>query len=158
MAICGIDGVKIPMMDNKRRLKTGELICNRHWKEAGLGFTDIPKDLTLGDIKARLNAIDRGAEKLGVPELSKSDKKTLAYLSSKHLESLDSNSLKSIEHISNQLTGSGLTQAGIALSFSGTAADRLSLNFQNALVEQNWIIMRQNQQIIDLLKENNKND
>ncbi|KRN01432.1 hypothetical protein FD13_GL001023 [Levilactobacillus senmaizukei DSM 21775 = NBRC 103853] len=87
--------------------------------------------------------------------MTKDDIKAFGYLSSKHLENLDSNSFESVKHISNQLAGSGLTQAGIALGFTGNAADRLSLNFQNALVEQNWIIIRQNQEIIELLKKNN---
>ncbi|WP_061777159.1 hypothetical protein [Levilactobacillus senmaizukei] len=155
MADCGIDGVKFGFKDSRLKLRTGEFICNKHWKQAGFGLTDSPKEYSLDEIKERLQNIQTLETEHSKGKVTKDDIKAFGYLSSKHLENLDSNSFESVKHISNQLAGSGLTQAGIALGFTGNAADRLSLNFQNALVEQNWIIIRQNQEIIELLKKNN---
>lgn len=160
MAICGIDGEKVPMMDTKRKLKSGESICNKHWKQAGLSFTDNPKEFTLADIQQRLASVENFAEKVtpNSENVSAEDAQTYGYLANKGLTDLDPDSMDSVKRISKELTGSGVTRTGIALSFTGNATDRLSLNFQNALVEQNWILIKQNQQIIELLKKDKKGD
>ncbi|WP_125580877.1 hypothetical protein [Levilactobacillus cerevisiae] len=150
MAICGIDGEKIPMMDTKRKLKSGEAICSNHWKTAGFTLTDRPKDYTLNDVEARLNALVKELD--GGNELSKSDSKALGYLASKHLSKLSPDALDAAKHISADLAGNGLIKAGMTLSMTN-AADQVKVSYLSALVEQNWIIMQQNQEIIDLMKK-----
>jgi len=152
MAVCGIDNEKVPMMDTKRKLKTGESICSKHWKQAGLGLTDNPKDYSLADIQQRLGNAATVADQRGVNELPTDDAKALGYLSSKHLSNLSPDALDAAKQISSDLTANNLIKNGMALSLSN-AADQAKVTYLSALVEQNWIIMQQNQQIIELKKK-----
>lgn len=58
---------------------------------------------------------------------------------------------QNIKKIRTDLAGNGLIKAGVA--FGGSATERAQLGYLSALVEQNWILMRQNELIIRLLDE-----
>lgn len=152
MAVCGVDNVKVPMMDTKRKLQSGEYICAKHWKQAGFGLTDNPKNYTLTDVQQRMNNAAVVADQLGIDELPKNDAEALNYLSSKHLSNLSPDALDAAKAISKDLVGNDLLKGGMALSLSN-AADQATVSYLSALVEQNWIIMQQNQQIIELMKK-----
>jgi|GEM_PF-1130127 len=56
---------------------------------------------------------------------------------------------QSIKKIRNDMAGNGLLKAGLA--FGGSATERAQLGYLSALVEQNWVLMRQNELLIDAL-------
>ncbi|HGI4981335.1 TPA: hypothetical protein ACJS04_001023 [Streptococcus agalactiae] len=56
----------------------------------------------------------------------------------------------------NDLAGNGFFKAGMALSFA-KAEEQAKVTYLSALVEQNWILISQNQEILDELKKINNN-
>ena len=68
------------------------------------------------------------------------------------LTGLTGEDLASVKTIANELMGTGLMEAGTALTFSTKTEDRLQICYQRALVEQNWIIIRKLCEISDKLK------
>ncbi len=56
---------------------------------------------------------------------------------------------QSIRKIRSEMTGNGLLKAG--LTFGGSVTERATLGYLSALVEQNWILMRQNELLINSL-------
>lgn len=57
------------------------------------------------------------------------------------LSELDQQDLESVKAITNSLMGNSLIELGTALQ--GNTADSAKMSFLRALVEQNWIIIRQ---------------
>ena len=57
---------------------------------------------------------------------------------------------EAVKKIASDLAGAGLMKAGVALSF-GKAEDQLKIGYLSALVEQNWIMIRQLDKIASLL-------
>ncbi|PKQ19178.1 MAG: hypothetical protein CVT66_11440 [Actinobacteria bacterium HGW-Actinobacteria-6] len=55
-----------------------------------------------------------------------------------------------VRAIASTLAGSGMFAAGSLLS--GNSADAFKLNLAKAQIEQNWILIRQNEEIIRLLQ------
>lgn len=53
---------------------------------------------------------------------------------------------QNIRKVRSELMGNGLLKAG--LTFGGSVTERAHLGYLSALVEQNWILMRQNELII----------
>lgn len=58
------------------------------------------------------------------------------------LSNVDSKDIQSIKNIINDLAGNGLIKAGMAFSFA-KAEEQAKVSYLSALVEQNWIIIRQ---------------
>ncbi len=58
------------------------------------------------------------------------------------LENVNVKDAESIQKILSDLKGSGAMKTGIALSF-GKAEEQVKIAYLSALVEQNWIIIRQ---------------
>lgn len=56
---------------------------------------------------------------------------------------------QSVKKIRNEMTGSGLLKVGLALG--GSTTERATLGYLSALVEQHWILMRQNELLIGVL-------
>lgn len=56
---------------------------------------------------------------------------------------------QSVKKIRNEMAGNGLLKAG--LTFGGSVTERATLGYLSALVEQNWILMRQNELMIEAL-------
>lgn len=57
----------------------------------------------------------------------------------------------SVRKIRSDMAGNGLIKAGA--TFSGSATERAALGYYSALVEQNWILIRQNELIIRYLEQ-----
>lgn len=81
--------------------------------------------------------------------MSKADK----YLAKRGLESLDTDVQKQVNNISAVLAGNGLMKMGTLLTGSGK--DSAELGYLSALVEQNWIIIKQQDEVIKLMKKGN---
>jgi hypothetical protein len=58
---------------------------------------------------------------------------------------------QSIKKIRQEMRGNGLIKAGI--TFGGSATERATLSYLSALVEQNWVLMRQNELMISSLEK-----
>lgn len=87
---------------------------------------------------------------------AKPDKKAQKYLEKKGLENLESNVDPQVKQIAADLAGNGLMKAGLALSFA-KAEEQAKLGYLSAQVEQNWIIIKQQDEILKELKKlNNK--
>lgn len=68
-------------------------------------------------------------------------RKTQAMLEKYGLEYLDPKDMESVRNIGNALMGNNLIELGTALSGSGV--DVAKMSYLRALIEQNWIIIRQ---------------
>ena len=68
-------------------------------------------------------------------------RKTQAMMEKYGLEYLDQKDLESVRNIGYALMGNGMIEFGTALSGSGV--DVAKMSYLRALVEQNWIIIRQ---------------
>ena len=71
----------------------------------------------------------------------KAARKTQAMLEKYGLEYLDSKDVESVRNIGNALMGNGMIEFGTILS--GGGVDVAKMSYLRALVEQNWIIIRQ---------------
>ena len=58
------------------------------------------------------------------------------------LEELDEKDLVILKRIATDLAGNGLLKAGMALSFA-KAEEQAKVTYLSALVEQNWVVVRQ---------------
>lgn len=76
----------------------------------------------------------------------KQDRKNKDLLAKYGLETVNDKDLESIRNIINDLMGNGLIKTGMALSFA-KAEEQAKVSYLSALVEQNWIIIRQLDQI-----------
>lgn len=84
------------------------------------------------------------------PKISKAQ----IYLEERGVTNLSEESFVQVEKVINDLSGNGLIKTGMALSFA-KAEEQAKVSYLSALVEQNWILISQNQQIIDELKKLN---
>lgn len=82
------------------------------------------------------------------------EEKTEDYLAARGVKGLSKDSYEQVRRIANEMFGNGLLKAGLIFSFNN-GADQAKLSYLSALVEQNWILINQNQQIIDELKKLN---
>jgi hypothetical protein len=82
------------------------------------------------------------------------EEKTEAYLEARGVKGLSQDSYAQVQRIADEMAGNGLIKAGLALSFN-SGVDQTKLSYLSALVEQNWLLINQNQQIIDELKKLN---
>lgn len=82
------------------------------------------------------------------------NEKTEDYLAARGVKGLSKDSYEQVQRIAAEMAGNGLLKAGLALSFNN-GVDQAKLSYLSALVEQNWILINQNQQIIDELKKLN---
>lgn len=85
-----------------------------------------------------------------INQLSKSERKSLAYLAKRNLNKLSPDTYKQVEDITTQIAGNRLMLLGLGLQGS---VDSLTPSYLAAILEQNWILIRQNEQIIELLKD-----
>ena len=76
----------------------------------------------------------------------KQERKNQELLAKYGLENMTDKDLESIRNIINDLMGNGLFKTGMALSFA-KAEEQAKVTYLSALVEQNWIIIRQLDQI-----------
>lgn len=95
-----------------------------------------------------------GGEKLSREEKQK--QKIQKYLSQRGIDNLNEKSNVQVRCVINDLAGNGFFKAGMALSFA-KAEEQAKVTYLSALVEQNWILISQNQEILDELKKINNN-
>lgn len=80
----------------------------------------------------------------GESKEEKQAKKAEALLEKYGLQNLsDPQDLASVKKITNELAGSGFSEAGMKLSMGTKTEDLLKVSYLGAIVEQNWIIIRQ---------------
>lgn len=91
-----------------------------------------------------------GSKKGKEPKKSKAQ----IYLEERGVTNLSEESFVQVEKVINDLAGNGLIKTGMALSLA-KAEEQAKVSYLSALVEQNWILVSQNQQIIDELKKLN---
>lgn len=60
--------------------------------------------------------------------------------------------IESVKKIVNELVGTGMMEAGMKLSMSAKAEDQLQVCYQRAIMEQNFIIIRQLDRLAHLLE------
>ncbi|EHI70378.1 hypothetical protein ACVRY7_08720 [Streptococcus ictaluri] len=86
----------------------------------------------------------------------KSPKKSMAeiYLEQHGISNLPDKYAEPIKNIVNDLSAQGLGRASLALSFS-KIEEQTKVGYLSTIVKQNWILMDQNQQIINELKKLN---
>ncbi|MGS7070806.1 hypothetical protein ACEN7P_07430 [Streptococcus pyogenes] len=93
----------------------------------------------------------------GGEKLSREEKQNIQkYLSQRGIDNLNEKSNVQIRRVINDLAGNGFFKAGMALSFA-KAEEQVKVTYLSALVEQNWILISQNQEILDELKKINNN-
>lgn len=73
---------------------------------------------------------------------AKEDKQLEKFMKRYQLEDLDEKDLVVLQRIANDLVGNKLFKAGMALTFA-KAEEQAKVTYLSALVEQNWILMRQ---------------
>lgn len=81
-------------------------------------------------------------EKKALKKAQKEQAITEALMQQYGLSEVDAKDKEILLKVVNNLTGMGLMKAGIALSF-GKAADQVTIGYLAAMVEQNFIIIRQ---------------
>ena len=72
------------------------------------------------------------------------------------LNNLDDKYKNAVKNINVELTGTGMMELGNMLSFDEKTAARLNTYYINALIQQNWIIIRQLNDLICSLKSINE--
>lgn len=81
------------------------------------------------------------------------DEKTQKLLDKYELNNLSKEYANAVQQINTELAGSGLVEFGSLLSKDMNASLRVQTQFLNALVQQNWIIIRQLNEINQKLEK-----
>ena len=152
--MCLIDNEKIGMMTNSFKTKDGNVLCVKHAEALGLTPKDVSESST-SDIQSSFNDLMSAMRKFNITDinqLSKNERKSLAYLAKRNLNKLSPDIYKQVEDITTQIAGNRLMLLGLGLQGS---TQSLTPSYLAAILEQNWILIRQNEQIIELLKNNN---
>ena len=82
---------------------------------------------------------------------AKQEEKLQRLLAKYHLENINSVDADAVKEINYELMGTGLLEFGTTLS--GKAEDNVKISYLNTLIKQNWIIIRQ---LDELLKNTKK--
>ena len=72
----------------------------------------------------------------------KQEEKLQKFMERYQLEDLDEKDMKVLQKIATDLTGNSFFKVGMALSFA-KAEEQAKVGYLSALVEQNWMIIRQ---------------
>ena len=85
----------------------------------------------------------------------KAQRKEQEMLQKYRLDTLtDPKDIASVKAIANELIGTGLMETGISLSYDAKTAGRLTVYYLRAIMEQNFIMIRQLDKISNLLDKN----
>lgn len=150
--ICSIDNEKLGLGGTIYKLKDGN-ICSKHAKMTGLTLRDL-KNKTVAEMQELFSETTEIANAFGVSDvkdLPKNQQKVFRYLVNRGLQNLSPEIYKEVEKVVTDLSGTGLMKMGQSLSV-GSTADKLQTAYLSALVEQNWIQMKQNDELINVLK------
>lgn len=82
----------------------------------------------------------------------KQQRKAAALMAKYGLQNLSSEYQDAVKDISTELAGTGLIEFGATLS-GMKSEEQLKVSYLNALIQQNWIIMRQLDEISKLLQK-----
>lgn len=85
---------------------------------------------------------------------NRKEKKAEEYLQARGIDNLDQSYYQQVGRITDEMAGTGLMKAGLALSFAN-AEEQAKLGYLSALVEQNWVLIRQQDEILKELKKLN---
>ena len=147
-AICG----KMVGMANRYRLGDGNYICTDCYRLAGYGMLTKNSDLTLDQVHR-----DMATDPTAIARQEKDAYKARVYLDkfgldfdNYNIDALHARNIESVKEISASLGGSKLYSFGSFLT--GDANQTFLMEMERAQVEQNMILMRQNEEIIRLLK------
>ncbi|WP_314209215.1 hypothetical protein [Vagococcus salmoninarum] len=77
------------------------------------------------------------------------------YLNKRGLKNLDTNVNELVANIIGDMAGNGLFKASMIFSFA-KAEEQAKVTYLSAITEQNWILIKQNDEILKELKRNNK--
>lgn len=78
----------------------------------------------------------------GKSKEEKQEEKLQKFMERYQLEDLDDKDMKVLQRIATDLTGNSFFKVGMALSFA-KAEEQAKVGYLSALVEQNWMIIRQ---------------
>lgn len=81
----------------------------------------------------------------------KREEKLKAIASKYHLENINPKDLEAIKDINSELLGTGMLEFGTLLT--GKAEDNVKISYLNTLIQQNWIIIRQLDEISKKLNQ-----
>lgn len=81
----------------------------------------------------------------------KREEKLKAIASKYHLEDINPKDLEAIKNINSELLGTGMLEFGTLLT--GKAEDNVKISYLNTLIQQNWIIIRQLDEISKKLNQ-----
>lgn len=90
-------------------------------------------------------------KKDGEVKISREEK----YLNKRGLKNLDTNVNELVANIIGDMAGNGLFKASMIFSFA-KAEEQAKVTYLSAITEQNWILIKQNDEILKELKRNNK--
>lgn len=83
-----------------------------------------------------------------------SEEKVLKTLTQYGLQNLsDENDRTAVYKIAKDLYGTGLMDAGVRLQMFAKATDKLQVIYQRAIIEQNWVIIRELDRIASNLEK-----
>lgn len=86
---------------------------------------------------------------------TKKQKKAENYLKKHNLNNLESDINHQVNRIASDMSGAELTKIAMGLTFSDTE-EQAKVGYASAQVEQNWIIIKQQDEIIKQLKKLNE--
>lgn len=81
----------------------------------------------------------------------KKEEKLKAIAAKYHLEDINPKDLEAIKDINSELLGTGMMEFGTLLT--GKAEDNVKISYLNTLIQQNWIIIRQLDEISKKLNQ-----
>ena len=118
--MCLIDNEKIGMMTNSFKTKDGNVLCVKHAEALGLTPKDVSESST-SDIQNSFNDLMSAMRKFNITDinqLSKNERKSLAYLAKRNLNKLSPDIYKQVEDITTQIAGNRLMLLGLGLQGS----------------------------------------
>lgn len=87
---------------------------------------------------------------------SKDTQKARKYLQSRGIDKIDPSYSQQVNRISADLAGNSFLKAGMALSMA-KSSEQATVTYLSAQVEQNWILIKQQDQILKELQKLNRN-
>ncbi|MCZ0702020.1 hypothetical protein J2T56_003125 [Natronobacillus azotifigens] len=89
-------------------------------------------------------------------KMTKDEKQMQKFMEKYQLEDLDEKDLQVLKRVANDLVGNGLFKMGMALSFA-KAEEQAKVTYLSAIVEQNWMMIRQLGRLNKNIEKLNKN-
>ena len=150
---CSVCGKSLGMVSVKYPIKDGDVVCSDclpklgyTQKDANMKFLTKFQQVSADDVvraaAGDADALERISDIVEQKDESKQDREIRKFMERYQLEDLDEKDLVVLRKIATDLAGNGLMKTGMALSFAN-AGEQLKVTYLSALVEQNWMIIRQ---------------